>query len=64
MQMPNVVSKIIDQEKKITFEIIAYRPLSREEMVLSVRQFLAQKKKPKLQPGSTIKIISIIGCND
>lgn len=64
MQMPNVISKIVDQEKNITYEVVAYRQLNREELILSVRHFWAQKKKPKVKPGSTVQIISVIGCNE
>lgn len=64
MEMPNVLSTIRDPRKNITYQVVAYRSLSREEMVMSVRQFLSQKGKPKVKPGSTVKIISIIGFKD
>lgn len=61
MQMPNIISTIKDADKKITYQVIAYRSLTREELILSVRQFWAQRNRPKVKPGSTIKIISTIG---
>lgn len=61
MQLPNVVSTIKDSERDITYRIVAYRALSRAEMVIQVRSFLAQKRKPKLKNGSTVTILTIIG---
>jgi hypothetical protein len=64
MEQPNIISTLVDQQKKITYEIVAYRKLTKEELILAVRHFYAQKKKPKVKPGQKITIISIIGYND
>lgn len=64
MQMPDVKNTIVDPEKKVTYHIMAYRQLTREEMVLSVRQFLSQKRTSRVRRGSTITIVSIIGHSD
>jgi hypothetical protein len=62
MENPNVISTIVDKEKDIRFDIVAYRKLTRAEMIQAVSEFYNQKKMPKkLKPGSTIKIITIIG---
>ncbi len=65
MEMPNVRSTLIDSESNVTYHVMAYRSLTREEMVLSVRQYWAQKKRSrKIKPGTEITIISIIGHNE
>jgi hypothetical protein len=64
MDQPTVINTLIDNEKNITYEVFAYRKLTREELVLAVRHFYAQKKKPRVKPGQTIKIITIIGHNE
>lgn len=61
MLQPDVVSVINDPERDITYRIVAYRALTYEEKVSTVRSFLAQKKKPKIKAGSTVTITSIIG---
>jgi hypothetical protein len=59
MELPNIKNTIIDEDKKITYHVMAYRELNREERVGAVRYFLStQKKKPK--PNSTITIVSLI----
>jgi len=64
MKQPNILNTLIDQEKNITYEVVAYRKLTKEELILAVRHFYAQKKKPKVKPGQKIRIISIIGFNE
>lgn len=65
MEMPKVRSTLIDSGSNVTYHVLAYRPLTREEMVLSVRHYWAQKKKVrKIKPGTEITIISIIGHNE
>jgi len=61
MKSPDVVSTIKDEERGITYRIVAYRTLAYAEKVSAVRSFLSQKKKPKLEAGSTITILTIIG---
>jgi hypothetical protein len=61
MIQPDVVSVIRDDERDITYRIVAYRTLTYAEKVSSVRSFITQKKSPKLKTGSTITILTIIG---
>lgn len=64
MLKPNVVSRIKDTENDVTYEIIAYRTLSKSELVQAVRAYHMQHKAKKLKKGSTITILSIIGLNE
>lgn len=61
MKSPDIVSTIKDEERNITYRIVAYRTLSRPEKVAAVRSFHSQKRKPKIKNGSTVTILTIIG---
>lgn len=63
MEMPNVVSEIKDPAKGVTYRVIAYRTLTRPELVQCVQQYQSQpaKKRGKLQPGAVVTISTIIG---
>lgn len=64
MEQPKVSNPIRDEERDITYNVVAYRKLSQEETVLAVRHYLAGKKSKKPKKGSTITILTIIGYND
>jgi hypothetical protein len=51
MQMPNIRSTIKDPRKKITYHVMAYRTLTREELVVAVQQYNSQKKNTKTKLG-------------
>jgi hypothetical protein len=60
MEMPNIRNTIKDERSRITYVVLAYRQLTREEVVDAVRYYQSrQKKKPK--PGTEITIITTIG---
>jgi len=61
MQMPNIRSTIKDPRKKITYHVMAYRTLTREELVIAVQQYNSQKKNKKPKLGEEIIILSSIG---
>jgi hypothetical protein len=55
--MPNIRNTI--KANGITYNVMAYRELSRQELIMSVRHYRATtKKKPKA--GDIVDIISII----
>lgn len=60
MEMPNVVTEAHDEAKNIRYEVVAYRKLSREEVIFAIRHALSgMKKKPK--KNSTCRLVTIIG---
>ena len=63
MEMPNVKNTLVDSGSNVTYHVMAYRPLTKEEMLLSVHQYWSQTKKRKLKAGTVITIVSIIGHN-
>jgi predicted transcriptional regulator len=61
MERPTVKNIIKDDRKNITFVILAYRKLTKEEMVDTVRSLWSQKKPPKILPGQEVVIETIYG---
>ena len=64
MEAPNVKNTIVDKEKNIRFDIMAYRKLSPAEMtevVVSHVADLRRKRKWKPKPGDRFIIVTIIG---
>ena len=62
---PHVVNILVDPEKDITYRIMAYRELSREEKVLALRAFKAGTPKSKWpKPGTTGTILTTIGARE
>lgn len=60
MTLPNVKTTLTDRKNRVTYHILAYRALTRAELMLVVRLYLAQKRK-RPRPGTSVTIISIIG---
>lgn len=63
MLQPNTDNLFKDLESNVTYNVKAYRKLSRQEMIAAIRGYHAQKK-PKLTKGSTITIHTILGHAD
>lgn len=59
METPNIRSTMADRRQSITYHVMAYRPLSRSELMLAVRQYLSHHRRPKR--GTTVVIVSIVG---
>lgn len=60
METPNISTKILDPVDNVTYDVRAYRALTRDELVLAVRTH-RQRVKRKPKKGSTIVIVTIIG---
>lgn len=59
MEHPKVRNIVNDKGNGIAYHVMAYRNLTRDEMLHAVAGFLRQHKRPKR--GNVIKIITIIG---
>lgn len=59
LSAPHVVTKA--KFETTTFEIYAYRKLSKSECYLAIRQYLQQHHIKKIPLNKKIKIITIIG---
>mgnify|MGYP000957780634 CR=1 FL=1 len=60
MEMPSVENTIKDAERGVTYVVMAYRTLTRAEVLSAVGSFLGQKKR-KPKRGSVVRIITILG---
>lgn len=66
MQMPNVKSTMKDPKNKVTYDVLAYRPLSYAELLQSVRAYHAQPKVRRRKAplkNATITILTIHGAS-
>jgi hypothetical protein len=61
MQLPPVKNAIRDEENKVTYEVLAYRELSYEELVMAIRVYNGQKRSKKKDRNCTVQIITMIG---
>jgi len=62
VKMPNVRNELRDAEDDITYVVMAYRRLTRGELVMTVRAFHSNRRsKKKLKKGITVTILSLIG---
>lgn len=60
METPNVVTEAYDEAKNIRYQVVAFRKLSREEVIFYIRHALAgMKKKPK--KNTTCRLVTVIG---
>lgn len=60
MQMPDVKSTIRDEQHNVTYHVLAYRPLSRSELVESVRVYHAQPKVRRRKKPIKDRVITIV----
>ena len=58
MLAPNIKNVILDEDRELRFEILAYRKLTKQEMISSVRSFLAQNKRKRIKARQTIIILT------
>jgi hypothetical protein len=64
MQMPNVRSSIRDAENNVTYHVLAYRRLSKQELIRSVARYQVQpsvRRRKKPLKNQEITIITIHG---
>jgi len=63
VEAPSVCTSIKDAAAAVTYNVMAYRTLTRPELVKAIRIYLSQAKKKPMR-GSSVTIISVIGAND
>jgi len=63
MEPPHISNIIKDPQSGITYNVRAYRTLSRAEMVLAVQVFTRQNRGRRPKRGTLVTIISTIGFN-
>jgi hypothetical protein len=61
MQLPSVDNLVRDRQHGITYNICAYRKLSRDEITRAMQIIAQQKRGHKSRQGRIVKIFSMIG---
>ena len=64
MTEPNVCSTVKDAKNNVTYRIMAYRKLSKEEMLDCVSSYLSQRRRKKREKNVVITIITVFGCDE
>ena len=63
MELPDICHVVNDPQRNIRYEVFAYRELSREEVVVAVRNcLLLSKRKPK--KNTCLKVFTLVGLRD
>lgn len=60
MEMPDIRHTVRDERNRVTYHVMAYRRLTREETLLSVRHFLAQPKVRRRKTPLRNQIVTIL----
>lgn len=61
MRSLDVASIMKDTERNVTYRIMAYRPLSRAEMIGTIQAHVATNKGRHPKPGTLVTILTAIG---
>lgn len=61
MDAPNIANELNDPANGVKYRVMAYRALSKQELMQAAAMYLRQKKGKKPKRGSLVTIISIIG---
>ncbi|MFA5239084.1 MAG: hypothetical protein WC476_05160 [Phycisphaerae bacterium] len=64
MQSPNVKHLLIDDKNGVRYEVLAYRKLSHEEVIMAVRHYKSRRKPKKPKKGTIITIVTVIGYDE
>jgi len=61
MEMPSVKNVARDQKRNITYEVMAYRELTREEVDRAVRRFLSTERGWPAWRNLVCTIVTLVG---
>ncbi|MGV0961787.1 MAG: hypothetical protein ACOYB1_18335 [Limnohabitans sp.] len=61
---PNIENRLIDPERNITYIIIAYKRLTKEDMKSVVSEYFSRKGTIKPQHGRTYRLNCLLGLNE
>ena len=63
MRQPEICTVIRDEEKKVIWNVVAYRKLTEVEAYRTVIHYLLNTKpRNRPKPGMTVTIVTVIGC--
>lgn len=64
MEPPTIKTTLHDPDRNIDYHVVAYRTLTRAELLDAVRAFMVNRRRPKLKPGQSVTIVTIIGFDE
>lgn len=64
MQMPKVITEVIDQDDNFTFRVRAYRTLTAREMRATFYLWNRQRDKRRSLKNKIVEVFSIIGYDE
>ena len=60
MEQPSVVTTVDDPSSGVTYRVLAYRKLSREELLFAIASYNGRRKRHHKR-GTVVTVVSIIG---
>ena len=63
MQMPKILTVVIEKNSNFTLEVYAYRPLTGTEKRQALLQWLQASKKKRFPKNGRAKLITLFGIN-
>ena len=64
MKAPRITTTLRDTARNIDYHVVAYRELTKPELLSTVRIFIASNPRTKPKPGESIRIVTTIGAGD
>ena len=64
MQIPNVITEVIDKEKNFSFRVRAYRKLTEQEMRTAFIVWSRQRDKRRTFKNKIIEVTSTLGYDE
>ena len=61
MRLPDIANVMKDPQRRVTYRIMAYRRLSRAEMIGTIQAHVATNKGRHPKPGTLVMIITTFG---
>lgn len=63
MELPTIQTTARDERMNITFQIMAYRALTKSEVLQTVANFAAEqrRRRKKVQPNRVFRILTLFG---
>ena len=61
MQQPDVRTTLDDTQRRVKWHVLAYRTLTKDEALMAVRGYLAQRGGKMPTPGQEVTIITTLG---
>lgn len=62
--LPTIRSTFVDEEENFTFHVLAYRPLTPEELQRALEVWLKLSRRKKVPRNKTVEVLTIAGFDE